>query len=242
MQASAERPFCLEDYRPFLKSLVESEDESVLIGGLAVSAWAEFFLKGSERESFDLPIFSKDIDLRGRKMTCLALTKIMQLDGAQLQGVVSATRKNAPHMGRVFAASIIWRNFRTSVEVLERLPGLDSGVDAPPLGTPLSPEDSLSLLDPCSLFICKLHAANTRPPGQAGNDVKHLSILARVIPRFLEKLRSVPVPEYDGKEDAGRLLAKIEDCEAGRHEFQVPLPTDEIAGLCEALRLHLKWA
>jgi hypothetical protein len=55
-----------------------------LVGGLAVSAWAELFLDGPERQRFDLPIFSKDIDLRGRKMTCLALTKIMQLDGAIL--------------------------------------------------------------------------------------------------------------------------------------------------------------
>ncbi len=176
MQSSAERPFCLEDYLPFLKSLADSEDESVLVGGLAVSAWAELFLDESERHHFDLPIFSKDIYLRGRKMTCLALTKIMQLNGAVLGGVVSATRKNAPHMGRVFAASITWRNFKTSVEVLERLPGLDSGIADAPVGTPLSPSEDLVLLDPCSLFICKRHAANTRPEGEASNDIKHLGL------------------------------------------------------------------
>jgi hypothetical protein len=74
MQPSADRPFCLEDYRPFLKSLTESEDQSVLVGGLSVSAWAKLFLEGAERLHFDLPIFSKDIDLRGQKITCLALT------------------------------------------------------------------------------------------------------------------------------------------------------------------------
>jgi len=239
MQPTAERPFCLEDYRPFLKTLVESEDESVLVGGLAVSAWAELFLNFSERHHFDLPIFSKDIDLRGQKMTCMVLTKILQLDGAKLGGVVAATRKNAPHMGRVFAASITWRNFKTSVEVLERLPGLDSGIADPPIGTPLSPLDGILLLDPCSLFICKLHAANTRPAGGASNDVKHLAILACVIPRFLEKLRSTPVAEYDGKEDAGRLLRQIDDCEASRHPFRVPLPAEEITRLGDALRGHL---
>lgn len=239
MQPSAERPFCLEDYRPFLTTLSDSEDESVLVGGLAVSAWAELFLDEAERHQFDLPIFSKDIDLRGRKMTCLVLTKAMQGDGAILGGIVAATRKSAPHMGRVFAASMTWRNFRTSVEVLERLPGLDSGIDDAPVGAALSPVNDLILLDPCSLFICKLHAANTRPEGQASNDIKHLAILARVIPRFLEKLRAIPVAEYDGKEDAGRLLRQIEDSEAGRHPFRVPLSTDEIAGLCDALRGHL---
>jgi hypothetical protein len=239
MQPSAERPFCLEDYLPFLKALAESEDESVLVGGLAVSAWAEMFLDESERHHFDLPIFSKDIDLRGRKMTCLALTKIMQLDGAILGGVVTATRRNAAHMGRVFAASITWRNSRTSVEVLERLPGLDTGIADAPVGTPLSPSDDLVLLDPCSLFICKLHAANTRPHGEAGNDIKHLAILARVIPQFLGKLRAKPVMEYDAKEDVTRLLRQIDDSQAGRHPFKVPLSVEEIARLCDALRHHL---
>ncbi len=240
MQPSAERPFCLEDYLPFLKSLVDSEDESVLVGGLAVSAWAELFLDKMERHHFDLPIFSKDIDLRGRKMTCLVLTKIMQLDGAILGGMVAATRKNAPHMGRVFAASITWRNFKTSIEVLERLPGLDSGIADAPVGTPLSPSENLILLDPCSLFICKLHAANTRPHEEASNDITHLAILSRVIPRFLRKLRATPVAEYDAIEDVRRLLRQVEDSVAGRHPFHVPLIADEIATLCDALYLHLR--
>jgi hypothetical protein len=240
MKPGAERPFCLEDYLPFLKSLVDSEDESVLVGGLAVSARAELFFDELGRHQFDLTIFSKDIDLRGRKMTCLALTKIMQLDGAVLGGVVAATRKNAPHMGRVFAASITWRNFKTSVEVMERLPGLDTGIADAPVGTPLSPSEDLILLDPCSLFICKLHAANTPPESQAGNDIKHLAILARVIPRFLQKLRAIPVDEYDAKEDVRRLLRQIEDSGAGRHPFQIPLAADEITRLCDALCQHLR--
>lgn len=162
------------------------------------------------------------------------------MDGAILRGMAADVRKNAPHMGRVFAASVIWRDCKTSVEVLERLPGLDSGIDSPPVGTPISPFEDLILLDPCSLFICKLHAANTRPEGQAGNDVKHLAILARVIPRFLAKLRSVTVPGYDGKEDAERLLLKIEACEAGRDVFTIPMSADDLAFLIEALRQHLK--
>ena len=85
----------------------------------------------------------------------------------------------------------------TSIEVLERLPGLDTGIEDPPLGTSL------------------------------------------VIPRFLEKLRSTPVAEYDVKEDASRLLRQIEDSEAGRHPFRVPLPVGETASLCDALHRHL---
>lgn len=236
MQRSAERPFCLEDYLPFLRTLVESEDESVLVGGLAVSAWAELLLDESDRRRFDLPIFSKDIDLRGHKITCLALTKIMQLAGASPGGLVSATRKNAPHMGRVFAASMIWKDFKTSVEVLERLPGLDTGISDPPLGTPLSPTEGLVLLDPCSLFLCKLHAARTRPLGDESNDIRHLEILARVIPGFLAKLRSEPAPGYDAMRDVERLLRHLDDSEAAA----IPLPEEELEKLRSALILHLR--
>jgi hypothetical protein len=206
---------------------------------MAVSAWADLHLEPSERDFFDLPIYSKDVDLRGQKVTSALLAEKMVGAGAEIRGKASATRKNAPHMGRVFAVSLLWRGEATSIEVLERLPGLDSGIDEFPSGTAIATRAGLTLLDPCSLFICKLHAANTRPGGEAGNDVKHLAILACVIPRFLEKLRSTPVAEYDGKEDASRLLHQIEACEAGQHPFRVPLSAVEISTLCDALRRHL---
>ena len=240
MYASAQQPFCLADFIPFLRILTEGEDRSVLIGGMAVSAWAEIHLEPAEHEVFDLPIYSKDVDLRGQKMTSLLLAETMTKDGAEIKGSVTATRKSAPEMGRVFAVSLFWRGQKTSIEVLERLPGLDTNIGDDPLGTALVTHGRLSLLDPCSLFICKLHAANTRPAGQAGNDVKHLSILACVIPRFLAKLRSVHVPEYDGRVDAERLLVQIESCESGRNPFRVPLTADEISILCGALRRHLE--
>lgn len=239
MQASDKQPFCLADFSPFLRALAQDEDQSVIIGGMAVAAWGEIHLEPAEHTVYDLPIYSKDVDLRGQKITSALLSAKMREDGAEIRGSVSAVRKNAPHMGRVFAVSLFWRGQSTSIEVLERLPGLDTGIENSPSGTPLVTRGGLSLLDPCSLFICKLHAANTRPAGQAGNDVKHLSILACVIPRFLKKLRTTPVAEYDGNEDAGRLLQQLEICEAGQHPFRVPLPVDEISSLVAALRQHL---
>lgn len=239
MHATVNKPFCLADFRPFLRALTELEDQSVLIGGMAVAAWADVHLELSEHEFYDLPLYSKDVDLRGQKVTSALLAETMVKEGAEIRGKASATRKSAPHMGRVFAVSLFWKGGQTSIEVLERLPGLDTGIDDAPQGSALLIASGLSLLDPCSLFICKLHAANTRPGGEAGNDVKHLAILACVIPRFLEKLRSAPVPEYDAKEDVGRLLQQIEACETGRHPFRVPLSAEEISKLCEALRRHL---
>lgn len=239
MKPTAEKPFSLDDFDPFLRRLGEDELSCVLIGGIAVSAWAELFLDEVEKREFDLPIFSKDIDLRGDKPSCLALAGHLQADGAEMHGIATATRKNAPHMGRVFAVQLFWRGHRTSIEVLERLPGLDTSIDDPPHGTALATSRGVSLLDPCSLFICKLHAANTRPGEAASNDVKHLRILARVIPRFLEKVRLTALPEYDARTDAERLLRQIEDCQAGRHPFHVPLPEQEVAELRQSLQAHL---
>ncbi|HBJ87378.1 MAG TPA: hypothetical protein DDZ88_26675 [Verrucomicrobiales bacterium] len=240
MQPTSEKPFCLDDFDPFLRRLGEDELPCALIGGIAVSAWAELFLDEVEKGEFDLPIFSKDIHLRGDKPSCMALAGHLQADGAEMLGIATATRKNAPHMGRVFAVQLFWRGQRTSVEVLERLPGLDTGIDDPPCGTALATSRGVSLLDPCSLFICKLHAANTRPGDAANNDMKHLRILARVIPRFLEKVRLTALPEYDAHTDAERLLRQIEDSQAGRHSFRVPLPEQELTELRERLRTHLR--
>lgn len=239
MKPSEAKPFTLADFRPFLDSLSGNADEAAVIGGMAVAAWAEMFLKPEEHEDYDLPLYSKGIDLRGVRLTCLVMAKDMQLAGAELMGVVAATRKNAPHMGKVHAAGLRWRGFRTSIEVLERLPGLDTGIEDPPNGTHLTQGGNPPLLDPCSLFICKLHAANTRPVETVNNDIMHLRILARVIPRFLEKIRVTALPEYNANEDAQRLLQQIEACESGAHDFRVPLSTEETAALISELRAHL---
>lgn len=239
MPASQQKPFCLADYEGFVRTLHESGVPGVLIGGLAVAAWAEIHLSAGDKELFELPIYSKDIDLRGEKMTLRFLAKDMELAGAEITGIVAATRKNAPHMGQVHAASVFWRGHRTTIEVLERLPGLDTGRDRPVVGTRLIARDGLPLLDPCSLFICKLHAANTRPVETVNNDIMHLRILARVIPRFLEKIRVTALPDYDAKEDARRLLQQIEACESGAHDFRVPLPSEQTQALISELRAHL---
>jgi hypothetical protein len=85
MQPTTERPFCLADYEPFLRSLNDSGVDGVLIGGLAVGGWAESLLDPAERVLFDLPIYSKDIDLRGQKAACMFLAKDMELAGADAQ-------------------------------------------------------------------------------------------------------------------------------------------------------------
>ncbi len=81
MQPSDKQPFCLADFQPFLKELTEMEDPSVLIGGMAVAAWADVHLELPEYPLFDLPIYSKDVDLRGRKATSALLAGTMFTSG-----------------------------------------------------------------------------------------------------------------------------------------------------------------
>jgi hypothetical protein len=205
-----------------------------------VAAWAELHLEPDEKADLGLPLFSKDIDLRGGKATMRFLANDLQLAGAELTGFATATRKNAPHMGKAHVAGMHWRGHRTSIEVLERLPGLDESIAAPENGTRLLVQSGLPLLDPCSLFICKLHAANTRPVEHVSNDITHLRILARVIPRFLARIRAAAMPDYDAKEDAARLLKQIEACQSGLHPFEIPLGIVHLSSLMSALRSHLK--
>jgi hypothetical protein len=239
MKPTPEQPVSLADFKSFLLLLSEAEISYALIGGLAVSAWAEAHLTSAEYDEFNLPIYSKDMDLRGGKAASTFVSEELKKAGAEIRSSVAATRKAAPHMGRIFASGFIWDGRRTSVEVLERLPGLDTSLEDPPMGTPIATPAGISLLDPCSLFICKLHAANTRPGEGANNDAKHLAILARVIPRFLEKVRITALPEYDAREDAERLLRRLEDCLAGNEGWQVPLPEKALEDLLSALRQHL---
>ena len=240
MKRTSQKPFSLEDFQPALLQLREAEFQQELIGGLAVSAWAELFLIKDERLEFDLPIYSKDMDLRGAKNSARFLAHEMRNAGAEIGSFVTATRKNAPEMGRVFAVQVTWRGQNTSIEVLERLPLLDKDIHTPPRGTALATETGVALLDPCSMFICKIHAANSRATTDASNDIKHLAILARIIPRFLDKVRVTKHPEYDAKEDAARLLGIINDCAAQTIPFSIPLPVKDIECLRAALHEHLR--
>lgn len=239
MKPTTEKPFAFADFQSQLVKLTESEIAYVLVGGLAVAAWAEAHLTPDESELFDLPLYSKDIDLRGGKPASLFMAQAIHADGAEIGGIVTATRKAAPHLGRIFAVSAIWHGQRTSIEVLERLPGLDTNINAPPNGTPVTAPDGISLLDPCSLFICKLNVANGRTGDAGNNDIKHLAILARVIPRFLDKVRVTALPEYDAREDAQRLLDLLDDCIAQRQPLKIPLPAQDQQALLNALHLHL---
>ena len=106
----------------------------------------------------------------------------------------------------------------STVEILERLPLLDSSIHEPPNGTVLL-LGGVHILDPFSLTVCKLHAFHTRPPRERGNDLEHLRILSAVLIGAEKLCRSKGVSLRVDAERLGAILA------AG--EFLLPLTTPE---------------
>lgn len=171
----------LDDFADVLADTAKAAvGEFVLIGGLAVGAWAQYFgvLSGG-------PVFSKDMDVRGTRLVAQTLAQGMKLRGAKVKGFVAAKRKEPAGMGMNFVVPLNLADGRaTVIEILEALPWVDDGPDRPyGFGVEV---DGIPLLDPLSLFIRKLHAWHHRDdPEKTSNDRLHLELLGEIIPKFL---------------------------------------------------------
>jgi len=205
----------LRDFRPALEAMLETESTYCLVGGLAVGQWAEALLTPEERKRFEIPIRSKDIDIRASKSDAMMLVKNLNERGAVTQGIFKRVPKDGSKSFPSIAVSIKLPQSggtytSTTVEALSGMPLLDvTGENGFILnrGTAMR-YGKISLLDPCSLLICKLNAIRTRPPGQSDNDRTHADILTLVIPRFIEKTLERMVTkkdDYHPYEDSNRL-------------------------------------
>lgn len=136
----------LEDFADMVVDVATAAvGDFVLIGGLAVGAWAQYYRVGNGS-----PLFSKDIDLRGTRLVAQG----MKLRGAKIKGFVAAKRKAPEGMGMNFIVPLDLCDGRSTViEVLEALPWVDDGPDRPyGFGVEV---DGIPLLDPLSLFYWK---------------------------------------------------------------------------------------
>lgn len=184
----------LRDFKPALEAMLETESKYCLVGGLAVGQWAEALLAPSIRERFDLPVRSKDIDIRASKSDAMMFVKNLQERGASPQTICKRVPKDATKAFPSIAIPIQLRDSdgvikSTTVEALSGMPLLDTTLPDGRVsnhGTPMR-YGKIYLLDPCSLLICKLNAIHTRPPGESDNDGKHATILSLVIPRFIQR-------------------------------------------------------
>jgi hypothetical protein len=197
-----ERNVTLADFAKALCEVAaDAGGEYVLVGGLAVGAWANAFGIGD-----GTPMFSKDIDLRGTRLAAKAVVHALKCEGAIIKGFVSVTRKEPPGLGKNYVAPIELPDGRaTQVEVLEALPWVDDGPDRPyGFGVEVA---GIPLLDPLSLFIGKLHAWHHRDdPDKTSNDRLHLELLSEIIPKFLAEAERRGVETQERRQALGAIL------------------------------------
>jgi len=203
------REVAVQDLRALLEYLTASNAQYALAGGLAVGLWAEHLLTDDQKEKLKIPVYSEDVDFRGYRFLADGIKAWMSVNGIEMGQISVAVRKGAESMGRIFNMPFRPQgdspaiSAAATVEILERLPLLDSGIEIPPKGSVLLLA-GVQVLDPFSLTVCKLHAFHTRPKSEQGSDLEHLKILATLLPAAEKLARSRGVRL---KHDAERLHA-----------------------------------
>lgn len=200
----------LADFESVLRQSTEMELNYSLVGGLAVSLWTQHY----QIKSVHLPLYSKDLDVRGDKPAYLLLGQYIKQEGHSLAGFWTVKRKDPPGMGRAFVIQVDMAEIgRVNIEVLERLPLLDEP-DGPPRGLTVEIA-GIRVLDPLSLLICKAHALHHRRPDAPSNDRVHIELLSEIAPKFAA----------EAKERGLELSERITALRAAHALF--PLPLDE---------------
>lgn len=211
----------VQDLRELFEYLTTANAQYALAGGLAVGLWAEHLLTEEEKEKLGIPVYSEDVDFRGYRFLADGIKAWMNSKEIEMGQIGVAIRKGAEAMGKIY--NMPFRPINSSsgiraaatVEILERLPLLDSAINDPPNGSTVLLK-GVQVLDPFSLMVCKLHAFHTRPLAEKGHDLEHLKILATLLPAAEKLCRSSGVLL---KEDAARLESIL-------NEGTYPLPPD----------------
>ena len=120
----------LRDFKPALEAMLETESKYCLVGGLAVGQWAEALLAPVTREQFELPVRSKDIDIRASKSDAMMFVKNLQERGASPQTICKRVPKDVTKAFPSVAIPIQLRDSdgvikHTTVEALSAMPLLD---------------------------------------------------------------------------------------------------------------------
>jgi hypothetical protein len=187
-----------EDFAP----LLATKKPMLLVGGQAVNLWALYY----ETRTADLaPFVSRDVDVLGDRATLEALAK---LAGAKPQFFPVKPPSN--EIGVVIARD---RNgLPLLIEVLRYVHGVSNEELREPVYTVAVGEIRVQVPGPIALLQAKI--ANVADIAQTGRqDARHVVLLARLLPAYLEDLQRAAVDgrlaERKAIEFLERLLAVV---------------------------------
>jgi hypothetical protein len=153
----------------------------LLVGGQAVNLWALYY---HDRAIEFAPFVSRDADVLGDRET---LEELGQLAGVKPQ--FFPLRPPSNEVGVVIAKDS--NGLPLLVEVLRYVNGVNNEELREPCYTLAIGERQIRVLIPGPIALLKAKLANVSDLKQEGRqDTKHVHILARIIPAYLEDLRS----------------------------------------------------
>jgi hypothetical protein len=176
--------------------LLATREPALLVGGQAVNLWALYYRDRTE----DLaPFVSRDVDVLGDRETLVELGK---LAGAKPQFFPLKPPSN--EVGVVIARDA--RGDAMLIEVLRHVRGPTNDQLKDPLYTMMLGETAVRVPGPIALLQAKL--ANLAEINQSGRqDGRHVLILSRLMPAYLEDLRAAATA---GRMEERRLLGLLE--------------------------------
>ena len=150
----------------------------ILIGGQAVNYWAGRYLASESDLRKHIPFTSEDIDFCGNREDVLHIAVQLKLTPAFPHKIALTSLAGAVPMRL--------GNENTSIEIVRSIPGLTATM-VEMLAVQMEWNgNTIRVLDPVSLLICKVELALTVPQHQR-QDVEHLKILFFCVRGFLQE-------------------------------------------------------
>lgn len=170
----------------------------LLVGGQAVNLWALYY----EKRTAELaPFVSRDVDILGDRATLEALGK---LAGAKPQFFPLKPPSN--EVGVVIANDPKGRPLL--IEVLRYVHGIDNEELLDPVYTVAIGKTEVRLPSPIALLQAKI--SNVTDIAQKGRqDARHVLILTRLLPAYLEDLQTAAVDEHMSERTLINLLERL---------------------------------
>ena len=186
----------VEDYQAVLQ--LPRQEHLVIVGGQAVSIWADRYLRGESELHQYLPFTSKDLDVLGDASDLIELARATGFRKVAARRKILIPSAGFLEMPRVGAEPV-------KVEVLKRIYGVTTEEARSTALMIARGGLRYRVLHPLILLKAKVEAAVHLPqdlPGQERQDARHLKMMVICVRCFLT--------EVVGQVEAGKLAAR--DC------------------------------